>query len=167
MANTATWRDRSAWGRQESGHPNENAAPSDNVLSETDYTYDADGNVIFTADRERFHDETGTGALGTPSSGVHARVSYSASYFDKATRLTDSVDVGTNGGSAYTRPGSVPSHSDSVLVTSEAYNSAGELASETDPMGLINKTYYDLAGRTGQNKGDAALFVKSSTLATR
>jgi RHS repeat-associated protein len=121
---------------------------SDNVLSQLEYTYDANSNVIFTVSRERFHDETDTGALGTPTSGVNARVSYSASYYDLADRLTDSVDVGTNGGSAYTRPGTVPSRSDTVLVTSYGYNSAGYVESQTDPKGLINKTYFDLAGRT-------------------
>ena len=44
---------------------------------------------MLTTSRERFHDETGTGALGTPTTGVKARVSYAASYFDKADRLTD------------------------------------------------------------------------------
>src|SRR5262249_12626261 len=58
-------------------------------------------------------------------------------------RLTDSVDVGTNGGSSYTRPSSVPSRSDSVLVQSQAYNAAGWVETTTDPRGIVGKTYYD------------------------
>ena len=119
----------------------------DNVLSETDYTYDVEGNVtlrlheqIPRRDRHRHS--------GTPSTGVLARVSYSASYYDLANRLTDSVDVGTNGGSAYTRPSTPDSRSDTVLVASYDYNTAGEVESVTDPMGLVNETYYDLLGRT-------------------
>jgi RHS repeat-associated protein len=91
---------------------------------------------------------TATGALGTPSTGVKARVSYAAMYYDKANRMTDSVNVGTNAGSAYSRPGTVPSRSDTVLVSSVGYNAAGWQETSTDPKGLISKTYYDLLGRT-------------------
>ena len=47
-----------------------------------------------------------------------------AAYYDVANRLTAQVNVGTNGGSAYTRPGSVPAASDTVLVTK--YGHAGD-----------------------------------------
>jgi RHS repeat-associated protein len=135
-------------GGGDSAYSDAGTVTGDAVLSQTETTYDKDGNVTFTVDRERFHDETTTGALGTPSTGVHARVSYQAMYYDKADRLTDSVDVGTNGGSAYTRPSTPDSRSDSVLVTGYGYNSAGEVESVTDPRGLVDKTYFDLAGRT-------------------
>lgn len=62
-----------------------------------------------TTMRQRFHDETGTGALGGPSSGIRARVALTAYYYDAANRPTATVNVGTNGGSAYTRPGRVRS----------------------------------------------------------
>jgi RHS repeat-associated protein len=93
----------------------------DIVLLQTDNTFDNDGNIIETVTRQRFHDATGTGALGTPTTGVPARVSYMGYYFDLGNRLTDTVDVGTNGGSAWTRPSSVPSRSDMVLVISQSY----------------------------------------------
>ncbi len=120
---------------------------SDNVLSQVEPSYDIGGRTLMVTSKERFHDETGTGALGTPSTGVKARVSYGTNYFDKANRVTSSVNVGTNGGSAYTRPGSVPSRSDTVLVTDFGYNSAGWTETVTNPRALV-KTYYDLAGRT-------------------
>jgi RHS repeat-associated protein len=119
-----------------------------NVLSQSETQYDADGNPILTIDRERFHDETATGALGDPNTTPMARVSYAASYYDAANRLIASVDVGTNGGTAYTRPASVPAASDTVLVTSTAYNSAGWVQSVTDPRGIITQTNYDNLGRT-------------------
>src|SRR5262249_28420363 len=53
-----------------------------------------------------------------------ARDYYEAYYYDAANRLTADVNVGTNGGSAYTRPGSVPAASDTVLVTSYGYAGA-------------------------------------------
>ncbi|MDF0653131.1 MAG: RHS repeat-associated core domain-containing protein [Nitrospira sp.] len=55
--------------------------------------------------------------------------------------------VGTNGGSAWTRPGSVPSGSDTVLVTSQTYNDAGWTFTTTDPRGIVSHTYYDALAR--------------------
>ena len=94
---------------------------------ETTYNSNSHSNfhVILVTAKQRFHDETGTGALGTASTGVRGRVSYVASYYDGADRLTGVVDVVTNGGTSYTRPSTVPSRSDTVLVTTTAYNSAG------------------------------------------
>jgi RHS repeat-associated protein len=134
-------------GGGDSGYSDAANVTGDTVLTQAEWTYDANGNPILVTTRDRFHDATGTGALGTPTSGVPARVSYGANYFDAADRLTASVDVGTNGGSAYTRPSSVPSPSDTTLVTSYGYNAAGWVSDETDPLGILNKTYYDAAGR--------------------
>jgi YD repeat-containing protein len=108
----------------------------DNVLWQTETQYDADSNAILTTVRQRFDSETATGALGTPTTSPLARVSYSASYFDKANRLTASVNVGTNGGAAYTRPSSLPTASDTVLVTANTYNDSG-LLDTTDPRGIV------------------------------
>lgn len=94
---------------------------NDNVLSQVETQYDANGNVILAIDRERFHDETTLGALANPSTAPKARVSYKASYYDAANRSIAQVNVGTNGGSPYTRPSTVPVCSDTVLVTSFGY----------------------------------------------
>lgn len=132
-----------------------NDVSGDKVLEQSAYTYDANGNLILTATKQRFHDATDTGELGDPSSSsgtAKARVYYSAAYYDAADRLTDAVDVGTNPVSgtstAYTRPSSVPSRSDAALVTSYSYNSAGQLQQVTDPRGIITQNAYDLLGRT-------------------
>jgi YD repeat-containing protein len=58
------------------------------------------------------------------------------------------VDVGTNGGTAYARPATVPAASDTVLVTATAYNAAGWAQSVTDPRGIVTQTTYDNLGRT-------------------
>jgi RHS repeat-associated protein len=131
----------------------------DAVLQQSEVTYDADGNVLLTATRHRFDDATGTGGLGTPSSGVHARVYYAAYYYDAIDRTTATVNVGTNGGSAYTRPSSAPSPSGTVLVTSTGYNDAGWVSSTIDPLGIETRTTYDNLGRTKQtieNYGDGS-----------
>jgi RHS repeat-associated protein len=120
------------------------------VMEQSETTYDAGGNAILTTSRQRFHDAspTATGALGTPTSGVPARVSYAASYFDAADRMTDSVNVGTNGGAAYVRPAAVPARSDNALVTSYAFDAAGRVQDVTDARGIITRSVYDLLGRT-------------------
>jgi YD repeat-containing protein len=109
---------------------------------------DADSNVIETIDSQRFHNATGTGPLGTPTSGIEARVYYAANYYDNADRLTASVDVGTNGGTAWTRPSSPPAPSATALVTSYIYNAAGLVQDTIDPMGIDTRTLYDNLGRT-------------------
>jgi len=131
---------------------------SDVVLTETDYTYDSDGNVIVTTTRDRFdNDSTSSeGALGSPSSGIGARISYVADYYDAADRLTDEVNVGTNGGSGYTRPSSVPSRSDTVLVTHTDYDSAGNVLDTIDPRDLMTQYTYDLLGRVTQEIDDSS-----------
>jgi RHS repeat-associated protein len=120
------------------------------ILEQTEYTYDAASNVILTTNRERFHDAATTllGSLGTPASGIPARVSFAASYYDAANRLTGSVNVGTNGGIAYVRPATAPARSDTALVTSYTYDDAGRVQDVTDPRGIVARTLYDALGRT-------------------
>jgi RHS repeat-associated protein len=119
----------------------------DAVLEQTETQYDADGNAILVTTRQRFHDETATGALGDPNTGPKARASYAAAYYDAADRLIHSVAVGTNGGTAYTRPPTVPDRSDTVLVMDYDYDPAGWLETTTDPKGIVSKTFYDNLGR--------------------
>jgi RHS repeat-associated protein len=123
------------------------SASGDNVLQQVEYTLDADGHAILTTTRQRFHNETATGALGNPTTSPKARVSYVADYYDLANRPIAEVNVGTNGGTAYTRPATVPAPSDTVLVSSTAYTPAGFVDSTTDPRGLVTKDFYDNLGR--------------------
>ena len=108
-------------GGGDTGYADADDVTGDTVLSQTETAYDPSGNVRLTTTRDRFHDASGTGALGTPSSGIGARVSYMGYYYDLADRTIAAVDVGTNGGSSWTRPGSVPSRSATVLVSSTTY----------------------------------------------
>ena len=120
----------------------------DRVLSQSGYTYDANGNVILGTSKQRFHDEAGTGELGDPNTGPKARVSYAAFYYDAADRLTAGVDVGTNGGAAYARPASTPVRSDTALVTGYGYDAGGWARDMTDPRGIVARAEHDLLGRT-------------------
>ncbi len=118
----------------------------DNVLQQSETTYDTNSNGILVTAKQHFHDDTGTGELGTASTGNKARVSFQASYFDGADRLVNSVDVGTRG-STYSRPSTVPSRSNTALVTSYAYAASGLLQEVTDPKGLVTRNTYDNLGR--------------------
>jgi RHS repeat-associated protein len=123
---------------------------NDIVLEQTETVYDGDGNAIENIDRQRFNNATGTGALGDPTSTAapQARVYYTGSYYDAANRLTATVNVGTNGGTAWIPPATVPVPSDTVLVTSYTYNTAGWMQDTIDPRGLDTRTEYDALGRT-------------------
>jgi RHS repeat-associated protein len=121
---------------------------NDTVLEQNQMVFDDDGNAIETIDSQRFDNATGTGPLGNPSSGIGARVYYAANYYDNADRLTSSVDVGTNGGTAWTRPSTPPASSATTLVTMYAYNAMGLVQDVTDPQGIVNRTLYDNLGRT-------------------
>ena len=120
------------------------------VLEQTEYAYDAAGNQILEITRQRFHDAspTITGPLGTPTGGIPARVSCTARYYDTANRPIATVDVGTNGGLAFARPATIPTRSDTALVTSFAYDAAGRVQDLTDPRGIVTRTLYDALDRT-------------------
>jgi len=121
---------------------------NDIVLQQIETVHDADGNALERITRQRFHNVTGTGALGDPSTAPQARVSYTGSYYDAANRLMAMVDVGTNGGTAWVLPGTVPAPSDTAHVTSYTYNAAGWVQDTIDPRGLDTHMEYDALGRT-------------------
>jgi YD repeat-containing protein len=124
----------------------------DIVVGQVETTYDRNGNAIFLTSKERFHNASGTGAL----TGGNARVSFVANYHDTADRLAQSVDFGTNGGTAPTlqsdgRP-ALPARVsadgwDPFLRTDYEYNPGGLLDLTWDPRGVGTKSYHDAAGR--------------------
>jgi RHS repeat-associated protein len=135
-------------GGGDSGYSDADDVTGDKVLEQYESAYDASGNILSQTVRQRNHDETGTGTLGTSSTGNKARVSYLAYYYDVGDRTMAVANYGTNGASSWTRPGSVASRSDTVLVTSFDYDSAGYQWKVTDPKGIEYRTYFDARGRT-------------------
>ena len=127
----------------------------DTVLEQTETSYDGDGNAILVNDRLRFNTATGTGVLRVnTSTTTPSRSQYTAYYYDAANRLTNTVNIGSNGGAVYTRPSTVPTRSDAALVTTYSYGAAGRLSAVTDPRGLVAKTTYDALGRTTKTIAD-------------
>ena len=127
----------------ESSYSDADDVTGDTILQQSEPDYDASGNVIQTTSYARKHTASGTGALTTST----ARVTYTASWFDDANRQTDSANYGTNGGSAFSRPSQRPRSSDTVLVTSTEYNTAGQAYKVTDPAGKESQSTFDDAGR--------------------
>ncbi len=134
-------------GGGDSSYADASTVTGDIVLEEHHTEYDAAGNAILSTTKQRHHDATGTGSLGDANGGVPARVSYAAAYHDALNRPTDSVNVGTNGGGAYTRPATVPARGDGVLVTSTRYDDAGRVGSTIDPRGIVDLYDHDALGR--------------------
>ncbi|MCA9035437.1 MAG: hypothetical protein KDA91_09910, partial [Planctomycetaceae bacterium] len=121
----------------------------DTIMEQQEMTYNQVGSVLSTASKQRYHDAAAkqTGALGNPSTTPKARVTYAASWFDGVGRAVASADYGTNGGTALSRPSTVPTRSDTILVNSTVYNSEGEVESTFDPKNTETRFEYDDAGR--------------------
>lgn len=121
----------------------------DTILEQTEMTYDDADNIIQMNSRQRYHDAPAsqTGALQDPSTTPKARVSYQANYPDAIRRIVATVNYGTNGGVTLNRSSTIPSRSDTVLVTSFIFDSDGHLYQTTDPLGKVNQTEYDARGR--------------------
>lgn len=132
----------------ESTYADASSLTNDTLLEQVEPTYDDASNLVQTITRERYHSATGTGSLTSPSgTEPKARVTYAAAWHDGRRRTIATADYGTNGGSALSRPATVPSRSDSVLVTTAEFNSRGEAYKTTDPAATVTYAEFDDAGR--------------------
>jgi YD repeat-containing protein len=62
--------------------------------------------------------------------------------------MTATADYGTNNNAGPpSRPSSAPSSSDTILVSTIAFNPAGQTLDQTDPAGQVMRSGYDAAGR--------------------
>ena len=120
----------------------------DTILEEAETIYDAASNAIQTNSRKRYHNATGTGPLGSPSSSQPlARVIYAAMYPDPIGRTQAGANYGTNGGTPLSRSSAIPASSSTCLVDSTTFNARGEAFHFTDPMGAVTYQAFDDAGR--------------------
>ena len=121
------------------GYEDDSAPDDEVVIEQSELAYDEAGNLLSTTTKQRDTD--------TPIASPTFRASYAANWFDGIDRQIASADYGTNGGSAWTRPTTVPTRSDDILVTSMLFNDAGELYSTTDPADTEARTEFDAMGR--------------------
>ena len=144
---------------------------SDVVLTQTEYKYDNDGNVIetITSDRLSTDSATTTSALSDGTvTGVGANISYAGYYYDAASRLTAEVDVGNNGGSAWTMPSSCASRSSTALVTTYGYDTPATSTKSPTPTALsLSLTSMHWAEQPKQSKTTAASTTRPNIRSTR
>ncbi|MFV0445332.1 MAG: RHS repeat domain-containing protein, partial [Planctomycetaceae bacterium] len=124
----------------------------DVILEQMETVFDDGGNAIQETRRQRYHNAPAsqTGALGSPSLTPNARVTYAAGYPDPLGRSQANANYGTNGGAVFTRSSTIPARSDTVLVTSQSYDDAGNLLETIDPAGMVTRFGYDAAGSRTQ-----------------
>jgi YD repeat-containing protein len=118
-------------------------------MEQTETAYDEDNNVIQTTMRERYHNAVASqaGPLQNPGTTPNARVTYVAQYPDAIGRVVNSANYGTNGSTSLSRPATAPVRSDTILVSSSAFDSAGNVATITDPAGTVTCIEYDALAR--------------------
>ncbi|MEZ6099347.1 MAG: hypothetical protein R3E01_10270 [Pirellulaceae bacterium] len=119
----------------------------DTILEHTETTYDAAGNVIQSKVLQRYHDDTST--TGSLTAGTSARVNYTAVYPDGIGRQMAVAAYGNQGSdsTSFTRSGTVPTRSDTVLVSETEYDDAGMAWKSIDPKDREDRTTFDDAGR--------------------
>ncbi|MDD3470498.1 MAG: RHS repeat-associated core domain-containing protein, partial [Thermoguttaceae bacterium] len=113
------------------------------ILQQTEYAFDLAGNVVLTHQYERLSDAAGTGLLNFTT----AEVSASASWLDGVGRSIATANYGRVA-SQMTRSDTVPTRSDSILVTTTAYHSqTGRVSSTIDAESRETRSEYDAMGR--------------------
>jgi RHS repeat-associated protein len=122
------------------------------IFEQTIKTFDADQRSPIEIDtylRNHNADETG-GPLSATAAATQpwSRTSYVAKYYDGLDRLVATADYGTNGDAAFTRPADIPARSDDVLVTTYAFDEAGNRNQTVDPAGVISLQRFDARGKT-------------------
>jgi RHS repeat-associated protein len=122
----------------------------DRVFEQIEWDLDGTGQKLKSVYKQAFHNDATTGELQDKDTSPKARVSFEVNYFDLAGRLEANVNVGTNGGSTYSRPTTAPTAStDTLLLSRSIYNDAGLLWKTIDPRAI--ETWYeydDLARET-------------------
>jgi len=133
----------------ESTYADAGTVTNDVIMEQSSLIYDAAGTVMQTSAKQRYHNapDTQKGALGSPSLTPNARVTWQAAWTDGAGRQIAFANYGTNGGATFTRPATVPTRSNSVLVTTTQYNDAGDRTSVFDPNNQETRFDFDAAGR--------------------
>ena len=117
----------------------------DTVFVQSVMTYDNVGNIIFAASAERKVNQNATGELTLSM----ARFQYVASWFDPMGRQIATANYGTNGDATLTRPATVPTRSDNILLTENFYDAdTGRAFRTVDLAGKDHRSFFDAMGRT-------------------
>lgn len=136
----------------ESSYADAGNVTDDTIMEQMETVYDVASNVIQSTTRQRYHNAPAnqTGELQNPGTTPKARVTYGAMYPDALGRQSASANYGTNGGTALSRSSTIPTRSDTILVTSLDYDAAGNQSASTDAAGMTTCFGYDAVGREVQ-----------------
>ncbi|MFI4871771.1 MAG: hypothetical protein ACIARQ_08170, partial [Phycisphaerales bacterium JB061] len=145
----------------------------DHVVTQTSYTYDSTVNRIgLITTRERLHDSSSTGALGSSNSVAQ----FVGIIYDDLTRPIRVIDYGTNGStfasgtSAPTWPPSATPSFDTAgwgdtRIMAFEYDEQGRRHKTVDPLGVVSLVQFDDYGRVVasiENYKDAAVVWSGS-----
>jgi RHS repeat-associated protein len=123
----------------------------DIVYEQTNFTFDDSGRLLKESTYRRWHDAPALSTGDLSASGMPARASHTAHYYDAFGRGTETVRFGTNGGQPFTRPATPPSRNGDfdydVLIESVRYDDVGRVGEVIDPRGIPTKYDYDALGR--------------------
>ncbi|MDR1818273.1 MAG: hypothetical protein LBR07_08955 [Puniceicoccales bacterium] len=120
------------------------------VVEQVFRDYDEATNIVGAHRYLRFHDasSTATGELNGPGgASPRARVYHAFFYPNAVGQVIATANYGTNGGTVPSRPDTIPSQSDNVLVSLQSYDSAGNVFETTDPDGKVKHYEYDAQKR--------------------
>ncbi|MHC5112563.1 MAG: RHS repeat domain-containing protein, partial [Planctomycetota bacterium] len=144
--------------------------PDDNegLVRLTEYTLDEVGNVQKVITKSLNHDDTN----GMDTDGTDFIRTYVYNWHDSAHRVTDTANYGTNDSNGWednstapTYGASAPSRSDTVLVTTYSYDTAGRRNKVTDPEEIVTESVFDdLNRRIAQIEDSGASTLNRKTL---
>jgi len=139
----------SGYDLDESSYADAGTVTGDTIMEQIETELDTAGNAIESISRQRYHNAPAsqTGELKSPSLTPNARVTYTAIYPDALGRTVATANYGTNGGTALSRSSTIPTRSDTILMTSTDFDSAGNRESMTDPSSMQVDYEYDDVGR--------------------
>lgn len=124
------------------------AVTGDYVAEQTLRAYRDDGTPRRETSFKRLPNVSGSGPLGWPTGAeTHARASVVGIWADPLGRPLAVADYGTNGGEDLALPASIPTRSDTILVTSYLRNPSGDVVVSTDPSGIITRIEFDAVSR--------------------
>jgi RHS repeat-associated protein len=130
------------------------------LIRKVEYTLDDGGHTTQVFSMELNHDSP-DGLDFTNDDNYIRTIVYN--WYDAAHRLTGTANYGTYNADGWKYTASAPSYdsspparSDTVLVTTRTYDTAGRLATVTDPMGIVTESTFDAAGRKTEQVEDSS-----------